>query len=144
MNNLFKISLFILLLTLVANKGFSQTSLAYYNSSDSKIGLAHHFTEKIWGEARLSLTFEDLNTEFVLCYDALKLKDYNFYVGLGAQIRDESGFVIPIGVQVAPFENFKNLSLHVELLPIFTDYDTMLQSSIGIRYTFGKSKSNKE
>ncbi|RZT97515.1 hypothetical protein EV201_2186 [Ancylomarina subtilis] len=138
MNNLFKISLFILLLTLVANKGFSQTSLAYYNSSDSKIGLAHNFTPKLWGEARLSLTFKDLNTEFVLCYDALKLKDYNFYLGLGAQIRDESGLVIPIGVQVAPFEKFKNLSLQVELLPIFTDYDTMLQSSIGVRYTFGK------
>lgn len=144
MDKLIKISLIIFAFALIGNKSFSQTSLAYYNSSDSKIGLAHHFTEKIWGEARLSLTFEDLNTEFVLCYDALKLKDYNFYVGLGAQIRDESGFVIPIGVQLAPFENFKNLSLHVELLPIFTDYESMLQSSIGIRYTFGKSKSNKE
>lgn len=143
MNKLLKITFVILLLTLIANKGFSQTSLAYYNSSDSKISLAQNFTEKLWGEVRVALTFEDLNTDFVLCYNTFEVSDYNFYLGLGARIRNDSGLIIPIGVQVAPFEKFKELSLHVELQPIFTDKDTKLQSSIGIRYTFGKSKSNK-
>lgn len=138
MNKLFKISLVILLFTLIANKGFSQTSLAYYNSSDSKIGLAYNFSEKLWGEARVGVTFEDFNTDLILCYNALEINNYNFYLGLGAQLTDDSALIIPIGVQVAPFEKFKELSLHVELQPVITDYDTMLHSSIGLRYTFGK------
>ena len=138
MNRFFKISFVILLFTLIANKGFSQTSISYYNSSDSKIGLAHNFSEKLWGEARLAVTFEDFNTDFVLCYNAFEINNYNLYLGLGAQINDDSGLIIPIGVQVAPFEKFKELSLHVELQPIFTENDSKLQSSIGLRYTFGK------
>ncbi len=138
MNKLFKISFVILLFTLIANKGFSQTSVSYFNSSESKVGLAHNFSEKLWGEARLAVTFENFNTDFVLCYNAFNVKDYNFYLGLGAQITDDSGLIIPIGVQVAPFEKFKELSLHVELQPIFTENDNKLQSSIGLRYTFGK------
>ena len=137
MNRFFKISFVILLFTLIANKGFSQTSISYYNSSDSKIGLAHNFSEKLWGEARLAVTFEDFNTDFVLCYNAFEINNYNLYLGLGAQINDDSGLIIPIGVQVAPFEKFKELSLHVELQPIFTENDSKLQSSIGLRYTFG-------
>lgn len=141
MDRLLKISFIIIILTLIANKGFSQTSLAYYNSSDSKISLAQTFTEKLWGEVRVAVTFEDFNTDFVLCYNAFEVNDYNFYLGLGAQVRNDSGLIIPIGVQVAPFEKFKELSLQVEIQPVFTDYDTMLHSSIGIRYTFGKTKS---
>ena len=144
MNKLFKITFVFLLFTLIANKGFSQTSLAYYSSSDSKISLAQNFTEKIWGELRVDLTFDDLNTDFVLCYNAFKGKEYNFYLGLGARVRNDSGIIVPIGVQVAPFEKFKELSLHVELQPIFTDKDNKLQSSIGMRYTFGKRKSVEE
>ena len=125
MNKLIKILFVILLFTLIANKGFSQTSISYYNSSDSKIGLAHNFSEKLWGEARVAVTFEDFNTDFVLSYNVF-------------QINDDSGLIIPIGVQVAPFEKFKELSLHVELQPIFTENDSKLQSSIGLRYTFGK------
>lgn len=138
MNRFFKISFVILLFTLIANKGFSQTSISYYNSSDSKVGLAHNFSEKLWGEARLAVTFEDFNTDFVLCYNAFEINNYNLYLGLGAQINDDTGLIIPIGVQVAPFEKFKELSLHVELQPIFTENDNKLQSSIGLRYTFGK------
>ncbi len=138
MNKLIKISFVILLFTLIANKGFSQTSISYYNSSDSKVGLAHNFTDNLWGEARVAVTFEDFNTDFVLCYNAFEINNYNLYLGLGAQINDDSGLIIPIGVQVAPFEKFKELSLHVELQPIFTENDNKLQSSIGLRYTFGK------
>tara|TARA_R110001583_G_scaffold123940_1_gene275399 strand:+ start:15978 stop:16397 length:420 start_codon:yes stop_codon:yes gene_type:complete len=138
MNKLIKILFVILLFTLIANKGFSQTSISYYNSSDSKIGLAHNFSEKLWGEARVAVTFEDFNTDFVLSYNVFEINNYNLYLGLGAQINDDSGLIIPIGVQVAPFEKFKELSLHVELQPIFTENDSKLQSSIGLRYTFGK------
>lgn len=144
MNKLLKITFVILLLTLIATKGFSQTSLAYYNSSDSKISLAQNFTEKLWGEVRIALTFEDFNTDFVLCYNVFEVNNYNFYLGLGAQMRDDSGLIIPIGVQVAPFEKFKELSLHVELQPTFLEDENLLHSSIGIRYTFGKSKSNEK
>jgi hypothetical protein len=144
MNKLLKITFVLLLFTLTANNSFSQTSISYYNSSDSKIGLAHNFTEKLWGEARVAVTFEDFNNDFVLCYNAFKINNYNLYLGLGAQINDDSGLIVPIGVQVTPFEKFKELSLHVELQTIFTDKDTKLQSSIGLRYIFGKSKSNKE
>lgn len=139
MKKRFKITFILALFTLLANKGYSQTSIAYYNSSESKIGLAYNFSEKLWGEARLAVTFEEFNTDLVMCYNALKINDYNIYLGVGAQINEEeAGIIVPIGVQFAPFEKFKELSLHVELQPLFTDYDTYLKSSIGIRYTFGK------
>ena len=140
MNKLLKISFVILVFTLLANKGFSQTSISYYNSADSKIGLAHNFSEKLWGEARVYTSFEeyDSGVELVLCYNALIIQDYSFYLGLGAKLSEDSGVVVPIGVQFAPFDKFKELSLHVELQPVFSEYENRLQSSIGIRYTFGK------
>jgi len=142
MIKLLKISFIILAFTLLANKGFSQTSISYYNSADSKIGLSHNFTEKLWGEARVYTTFEeyDAGVELVMCYNALRKENYSFYFGLGAMLKDYNGFIVPIGVQFAPFEKFKELSLHVELQPEFSEYDNRLQSSIGIRYTFGKKQ----
>jgi hypothetical protein len=142
MNKLLKISFVILVFTLLANKGFSQTSIAYYNSTDSKIGLAHNFSEKLWAEARVYTTFEDFDSEVVLCYNAYKKENYNFYLGLGVDLVEwfeyDPDILIPIGVQFAPFEKFKNLSFHVEFQAVIKDHDSILQSSLGLRYTFGK------
>jgi len=140
MNKLLKISFVILLFTLIANNGFSQTSISYYNSADSKIGLAHNFSEKLWAEARIYAALEDFDpgAELALCYNVLKIEGYQFYFGLGAMLKEDNGLIVPLGVQFAPFEKFKNLSLHIELQPVFQENRDKLQSSLGLRYTFGK------
>lgn len=125
-------------MTFIGHKAFSQVSLSYYNSSESKIGLAYNFSDKIWGEARVAANFDKFKTDVVLCYNAIEVNNYNFYLGLGVQLNDDQNIVMPIGVHFSPFEKFKELALNVEFQPIFTDGDQMLQSSIGIRYTFGK------
>jgi len=139
-----RILLLIGLLSLLSVKGFSQLSISYYASSLSKIGLGYNFNDKLWGELRLysNTTFDDITPELVFCYNIVKKERHDIYLGLGANVGYMAGFVMPVGVQFIPLENFDRFSLHIEFQPTLDtrNQEFILQSSCGLRYTFGKKE----
>lgn len=131
---------FIIAILLVINT-FSQTSISYYNSSMSKIGIAYNFDNKMWTELRLygNTWSYDITPEAVFCYNIKETQNHNIYIGVGANINYFNGFVIPIGLQFTPFDNFDKFSFHIEIQPtIDIGNDLILQSSWGLRYRFSK------
>jgi hypothetical protein len=118
-------------------------SISYYSSSLSKIGLGYNFTERFWSELRLysNTTLDNITPELVLCYNIVKKDKHNIYVGLGGNVNYFNGIVVPIGVQFSPFEKLDKFSFHIEFQPTI-DFEsaTLLQSSWGLRYRFGKDK----
>ena len=130
-------------LSLLNNKGFSQMSISYYSSSLSKIGLGYNFKDRFWSELRLysNTTLDNITPELVLCYNIVKKDKHNIYVGLGGNVNYFNGIVVPIGVQFSPFEKLDKFSFHIEFQPTI-DFEsaTLLQSSWGLRYRFGKEK----
>jgi hypothetical protein len=138
-----KILILLGFLSLLNNKGFSQMSISYYSSSLSKIGLGYNFTERFWSELRLysNTTPDKITPELVLCYNIVKKDKHNIYVGLGGNVNYFNGIVVPIGVQFSPFEKLDKFSFHIEFQPTI-DFEsaTLLQSSWGLRYRFGKDK----
>lgn len=144
MTRTIKILVLMGLLSALSIKGFSQLSITYYSSSLSKIGLAHNFNDRFWGEVRLygNTWMEDVITELVVCYNINKKESHNVYIGLGGVVADYlTGFVIPIGVQFTPIEKLDRFSLHIDFQPTLDfDNDLLLQASWGLRYKFGKKE----
>jgi len=133
-----------LLLLSFNNRCLGQFSLSYHYSSLNKFGLAYNLSQRFWAELKIySNTYiEDFTPELTLLYN-VSVKDYHeFYIGAGGVINYFTGIVLPIGLQVRPFENFKKLSFQIEFEPTIDieNEDLLIQSSAGIRYTFGKNK----
>lgn len=129
------------LFSILCLKGFSQLSISYYSSSFSKIGLGYNFNDRVWSELRLysNTTVDDITPELVICYNIVKNEKHNIYLGLGGNVNYFNGFVLPVGVQFTPFEKFNRFLLHIELQPTLDiESDLIIQSSWGLRYTFGK------
>lgn len=142
MTRLIKVLMLIFMITLFSKNVFSQLSVSYYSSSLSKIGVGYNFGDKFWSELRLysNTTIYDITPELVACYNIVKKENHNVYLGLGGNINHFTGFVLPVGVQFAPLEKFDRFSLHIELQPTLDiNDDLILQSSWGLRYTFGKN-----
>jgi hypothetical protein len=132
----------LVLLFFITINGFSQLSISYYSSSLSKIGLGYDFNERIWSELRLysNTTIDDITPEIVFCYNIVNTGNHNIYLGLGGNVNYFTGFVLPVGVQFYPIENFDRFSLQIEIQPTLDigSSDAFVQSSWGLRYKFGK------
>ena len=122
--------------------GNAQVSVSYYSSSLSKAGIAYDFNERVWGELRVyeNTMLKDITPELVFCYNTTSKETHQAYVGLGVNINQLTGIVLPVGVQFSPTEKWNRFSLHIELQPTFDfgNRRTILQSAWGLRYKFLK------
>lgn len=128
---------FIILSTII--NGFSQISVAYYQSAGAKIAIAHNFTDRIWAEARVygNAFTNNFTPEAALLYNVIQKENHSVYIGAGGNVNGYQGFILPMGVQVRPLRDFRNLSLLIEFQPMY-DFNTyyILQTSFGFRYHF--------
>ena len=133
---------FITSLLFAVNSGFGQLSMSYQYSSLSKIGMAYNFSQRFWTELRFYSNTDvvDLTPELALLYNVSVKERHEIYIGIGGVINYISCFILPIGLQFRPFENFKRFSLQIEFEPTldFVSESIIFQSAAGIRYTFGK------
>lgn len=121
-----------------------QVSLSYQYSSLNKFGIGYDFTPQIRSELRLySNTYiGDITPELVFMFN-LKTRDtHEIYAGVGGVMNYFNGILVPAGIRVRPFENLRGLAFVIELEPTydFDMEDILIQSSAGIRYTFGRKK----
>ena len=122
--------------------GNAQVSVSYYSSSLSKAGIAYDFNERVWGELRVyeNTILQDFTPELVFCYNTTSKETHRTYAGLGVNINQLTGIVLPVGVQFSPTEKWNRFSFHIEFQPTF-DFGherIILQSAWGLRYKFLK------
>ncbi|MFP9114057.1 hypothetical protein ACLI1A_08935 [Flavobacterium sp. RHBU_3] len=130
-----------LIALLISPKALSQVTASFYTSGTlSKVAIGYNFNERLWADARIysSTSADGITPEAVINYNYLAKESYYTYIGVGAIVNDVNGVLIPIGVGIKPFENLKNLSINIELDPLYEidDEDLYINGFIGLRYKF--------
>lgn len=83
---------------------------------------------------------EEINIEPTLFYTFRERPYHKFAAGLGFNFNfygDISYLTIPAQLEIFPLQDFKKLSLIIELSLMFPYADPMLRHLLGIRYRFG-------
>jgi hypothetical protein len=135
------LSLIFILSLFAVKEAKSQVNVAYYgNIVHSKIGIGYEFNETWWADLRIysGTSLNDLTPEVVLVYNFMRRDRYKNYVGAGMVLNYLNGFVAPLGVRFTPFENYDNLSFHIEFQPMYEfDLDDFFISGLlGLRFKF--------
>ena len=101
------------------------------------MGVNYTFSERIFTEARLGtdILAEDSYVELVATYVLDNNESYDLYAGLGGTTGFRSGGVLPIGINIYPFEK-KNFGFHTELAYLILEKSEIIRGSFGIRYRF--------
>ncbi len=140
-------SIAFILLTFIMQNAYSQKGITYYFSNviGANLSVIRIKDNQISGELKVFTNREMKNTstEVDLFY-RFKQKEYHRFamgVGLKADPFTEGGdgaaFVVPMSIEIFPFQNFKKASILFELAPEFyLDDQTKLRSLAGFRYTF--------
>jgi hypothetical protein len=120
----------------VSSAAFSQVAVSFHQSNLPFVGVSYDINERLRPELRIEVDsyLTDVPLELVLIYDIVNNEDYEFCVGLGGRTQEYNGLVVPLGVNIYPFEN-KSFGFMVELAPILGEND-ILRGSWGIRYRF--------
>jgi len=126
---------------LISFTSYAQFGVGIHQSTLSFAGFNYQFGERFIPELRFGTQefFEELSAELVLNAVIAKNEEYQFYAGIGGRVMLIPGLVIPVGINIYPFEN-KRFGFQAELAALISD-DTgsVLRGSWGIRYRF-KSK----
>jgi hypothetical protein len=117
---------------------YSQTTVAFHQSNLPFIGVNHQFGERFIPELRVGTDqyFEDLSAEVAANYMLKKTDRYEFYAGLGGRIGSYAGLVVPVGLNIYPFEQ-KDFGFQMEAAGIVGEF-SLFRGSFGIRYRFSK------
>jgi len=139
MKKLFLITCF----ALISTVAFSQTTVTFHQSNLPFLGVNHQFGERFIPELRVGTDqfFDDLTVELAANYILKKTDRYEFYGGLGGRVGNFSGIVIPVGLNIYPFEQ-KDFGFHIEGAPILNleeGSNSIFRGSFGIRYRFAKN-----
>jgi hypothetical protein len=132
-----KKSFLMILLSFTALTGFAQIGTSFQFSNLPFWGINYEFIDRIKPELRLSTDafFENVSVETIVTYDILNKDDYELYAGLGGRFPNLSGFVMPVGMILHPFQK-KNFGLNFEVAPVFGGESNLLRGSVGISYKF--------
>ncbi len=117
----------------------SQTTITFHQSNLPFIGVNYQFGEKFIPEFRVGTDqfFEDLSAELAANYILKKTDRFEFYGGVGGRVGTFAGVVIPVGLNIYPFEQ-KDFGFHIEGAGIFGE-SSLFRGSFGIRYRFAKN-----
>lgn len=133
-----KKSYIIFIFLFISTTSFAQFGASFNQSNLPFIGLSYEINNKLLPELRIGTDnyFEDTSLELAINYIFIRNETVNVYAGLGGRIRILEGIVVPIGLNIYPFEN-KRFGFQMELAPILRE-SSLLRGSWGIRYRFEK------
>ncbi|MDR7128472.1 hypothetical protein J2X69_000804 [Algoriphagus sp. 4150] len=119
---------------------FSQTTITFHQSNLPFLGVNYQFGERFIPEFRVGTDafLSDLSVELVANYKFKTTDRFEFYGGIGPRIGDFDGIVVPVGLNIYPFDQ-KDFGFHIEGAPIigFSD-SSIFRGSFGLRYRFNK------
>ena len=125
------------LLCVVMGNAYSQFGVSAHQSNIPFIGLSYEINDTFLPELRIGMDsyLDDLSLELTASYIYAKNDTVNGYAGIGYRVNVFEGVVIPIGINIYPFEQ-KHFGCQIELAPILAEDDSILRGSWGIRYRF--------
>jgi hypothetical protein len=130
-----------LLIFFLSTNAFAQLGLSFHQSNLPFAGVSYGIGERFLPELRLGTDnfFEDTSLELVVNYVFVQQESLQAYGGLGVRAQIFEGLLIPLGINVYPFEE-KKFGFHMELAGLFGDGEGggLLRGSWGIRYRFLK------
>lgn len=133
--------LFIAFFGLISISSFSQTTITFHQSNLPFLGVNHQFGEKLIPEFRIGTDnyLENISAELVGNYIFKKTDRFEFYGGAGLRVGAFDGIVVPVGLNIYPFEQ-KDFGFHIEGAPIIAfEESSIFRGSFGIRYRFNKN-----
>jgi hypothetical protein len=136
-----KKTLLIALIGLFSISAYSQTTVSFHQSNLPFIGVNYQFGERFTPEFRIGTDqfLENISLELAGNYILKNEERYEFYTGLGVRVGSFEGLVVPVGLNIYPFEQ-KDFGFHIEGAPIIGFNDSSLfRGSFGIRYRFAKN-----
>lgn len=124
---------------LISTVSFAQWTVSYHQSNLPFIGVNKQLGEKWLPEFRVGTDnyIEDVSLELVANYIFIKNDRINFYGGLGGRVQSFPGLVIPVGLNIYPFER-KDFGFQIEAAQFIGDGLDIFRGSFGIRYRFLK------
>ena len=136
---MYKIALkFIVVLSFlfICNNSFAQIGVSFNQSTMPFVGVSYEINNRFLPELRIGTDnyINDTSLELVVNYIFKRNETVNVYAGLGGRVGFFEGLVVPVGLNIYPFES-KNFGFQIELAPIFTEV-SLLRGSGGIRYRF--------
>ncbi|MEO2128646.1 MAG: hypothetical protein ABGW91_10810 [Christiangramia sp.] len=125
----------------ICQLGNAQLSTSFYtNNHLSKVGVGYEFNEKLWSEVRFysGTNIHGITPEVVLNYNFRRKEYYDAYIGGGLVVNYFDGIVIQAGVLIKPIQELPNLSLIIELQPLYEGgYNQMFLNGFGgLRFRF--------
>ena len=125
-----------LAIIMVAFGAYAQVGVSYHTSDLSFAGVNYTYKSAVTGEFRIStdIDADDAYYEFVGVYNlSRKKEEYDAYIGLGGNTLGDGSLVVPLGLNVYPFEQ-KAFGFHSEIS--YLSGEEIIRGSIGIRYRF--------
>ena len=119
----------------------AQTTVSFHQSNLPFIGVNYQFGDRFIPEFRIGTDqfFENISMELAGNYILKNEERYEFYAGLGVRVGSFEGIVVPVGLNIYPFEQ-RDFGFHIEGAPIIGFNDSSLfRGSFGIRYRFAKN-----
>ena len=129
---------FIVILSLFffSHNSFAQLGVSFHQSNLPFVGISYEINNRFIPELRIGIDnyVEDMSLEFAVNYIFKRNELVNVYAGVGGRIGIFEGLVVPVGLNIYPFEK-KNFGFQIELAPILSEV-SILRGSGGIRYRF--------
>lgn len=126
----------ILPLFFISINSFAQIGVSYNQSNLPFIGINYEINDKFLPELRIGTDnfIEDTSLELTINYLFKRNETVDVYAGLGGRIGFFEGLVVPVGLNIYPFEE-KKFGFQIELASILGETN-LLRGSAGIRYRF--------
>ena len=127
---------FIAIIFFFSHNSFAQLGVSYHQSNLPFVGVSYEINNRFLPELRIGTDnyVEDTNLELAVNYIFMRNELVNVYAGVGGRIGFFEGLVVPVGLNIYPFEK-KNFGFQIELAPILSEV-SILRGSGGIRYRF--------
>lgn len=115
----------------------AQLGVDVHQSNLPFVGIHYQMTERFIPEIRIGtdISMRDLSFELDLNFIILKNDEFEFYSGIGGRTNVFKGIVVPVGLNVYPFET-KNFGFQIEVASLIRWDEEVLRGSWGIRYRF--------
>lgn len=127
---------------IVPSFAYAQFGVSFNQSNLPFVSLSYEIKNRLRPQLRIGTDhyFDETSLEGVVTYDFWDKEDYEIYAGIGGRLNHFAGLVIPLGVNVYPF-NIKQFGFHIELTPIIGE-TSVLRGSWGIRYQFNRGSTH--
>lgn len=124
---------------LISTVSFAQWTVSYHQSNLPFLGVNKQIGEKWLPEFRVGTDnfIDDVSLELVVNHIFYKNERIDFYGGIGGRVQSFAGLVIPVGLNIYPFEQ-KDFGLHIEAAGLVGE-QSLFRGSFGIRYRFLKN-----